>query len=172
MKLLFILLLPLVTLGQEFNGTNIFDFSRKGRLEEVIELVEQNPSIVNLINDQNHSPLIISSYYQHKDLVEYFISKKANINYQSDNGTALSAAVVKHNLEIAQMLLLNNANPDIPDINGVTPLIHAIIFRDKSMINLLISHKADISKPDHEGKTPFEYALTTGNQEIINLFKN
>ena len=96
---------------------------------------------------------------------------QANLDYTSTNGTALMACVIKGNIEMAEILLLNKANPDLTDINGITALMYAVQFQNEKMIQLLLDHKANKSIIDKQGKTAFEYAVSTKNELIINLFK-
>jgi ankyrin repeat protein len=81
------------------------------------------------------------------------------------------ACVIKGNIKMAEILLLNKANPDLTDINGITALMYAVQFQNEKMIQLLLDHKANKSIIDKQGKTAFEYAVSTKNELIINLFK-
>jgi hypothetical protein len=72
---------------------------------------------------------------------------------------------------MAEFLLLNKANPNLTDINGITALMYAAQFQNEKMIKLLLDHKANKNIKDKQGKTAFEYAVMTKNELIINQFK-
>lgn len=172
MKALFFILFPILVFSQENKIQDIFESTRQGDLNKVMEYVAINPKIVNSLNKNKQTLLIIASYYDRESIVSYLLPLCNNIDYQSDNGTALAAAVVKNNVTIINDLLKYNANVNIADADGVTPLMYAILFRNSSVIKLLIQHKANMALIDNSGKTTFEYALATENQDIINLIKN
>jgi ankyrin repeat protein len=66
----------------------------------------------------------------------------ANINEQSDSGdTALIKAVLCNHFDVANLLLINNANVDIIDNEGWTALSIAIARGNNKFIKLLTQHK-------------------------------
>lgn len=172
MKALLFMIFPILALSQEKNIPDIFDSVRQGDLNKVMQYIEINPEIANSLNSHNHSILIIAAYYGQESIINYLLPFSNNINYKSENGTALAAAVVKNHLEIIKVLLNHNSDVNISDTNGVTPLMYAIMFKNEPVIKLLIQHGANLTLKDNTGKSTFEYALATENQNIINLTKN
>ncbi|WP_299181554.1 ankyrin repeat domain-containing protein [uncultured Chryseobacterium sp.] len=151
---------------------SIFDIARTGTVTEVKELMKQNPDIINQTNENGFSPLILACYRGNTEVAKFLMDHVKDINYKSQEGTALAGLAVKYNRELVQYLLSKNADPNIADATGSTPLFWAVKFGNKELIELLLQHKADKSKKDSMGMTPFEYALQTNNKEIINLLKN
>ena len=151
---------------------SIFDIARTGTVTEVKELMKQNPDIINQTNENGFSPLILACYRGNTEVAKFLMDHVKDINYKSQEGTALAGLAVKYNKELVQYLLSKNADPNIADATGSTPLFWAVKFGNKELIELLLQHKADKSKKDSMGMTPFEYALQTNNKEIINLLKN
>lgn len=151
---------------------SVFDVARNGTLAEVKELMKQDPDIINKINDNGFSPLILACYRGNVEVAKFLIDNVKDLNYTSPEGTALSGLSVKYNKDLAAYLLSKNADPNIADTSGSTPLFWAVKFGNKELIEMLLKHKADKSKKDSMGMTPFEYALQTNNKEIINLLKN
>jgi ankyrin repeat protein len=166
-QIIFFLLLFQVGFSQQ----NIFDIARKGTVEELKTAMKQNPDIINSVNADGYSPLILASYKGNVAVAHILIKNVKDINGSSPMGTPLMAAVVKGNKEILQALLENNADPNLTDANGTTALIYAVQFKNGDMIKLLLNYKADKSKIDNKGKTAFEYAVFSDNEEIINLLK-
>ncbi|MEG0926445.1 ankyrin repeat domain-containing protein [Chryseobacterium sp.] len=151
---------------------SIFDIARSGTVSEVKELMKQNPDIINQTNEGGFSPLILACYRGNVDVGEFLIDHVKDVNYKSREGTALAGLSVKYNKKLVESLLNKNANPNIADDTGSTPLFWAVKLGNKELVELLLKYKADKSIKDSMGVTPFEYALKTDNKEIISLLKN
>lgn len=151
---------------------SIFDIARSGTVTEVQSLMKQDPDIINRTNDHGFSPLILACYRGNVEVAKFLIDHVKNVNYKSQEGTALAGLSVKYNKDLVERLLQKNADPNIADATGATPLFWAVKFGNKELIELLLKHKADKSIKDAQGMTPFEYALQTNNKDIINLLKN
>jgi ankyrin repeat protein len=95
----------------------------------------------------------------------------ANVNYNSEMGTALTASVFRGNYNMSQKLLNNKANPNLTDLRGVTPLMYATQFKNKDLIKLLLKYNSDKKLVDSTGKTAFEYAINSKDEEIIDILK-
>ncbi|GLB52212.1 ankyrin repeat-containing protein [Neptunitalea chrysea] len=154
------------------NGVNVFDLARNGTLQQMDSLYTKTPYKIDSIDMRGFTPLILSCYRGSDEVAVFVAEHTKNINYSSDNGTALMALVFKQNLELSKKLLDYGADPNMADKNGVTPLIYAIQFKNLPMVELLLEKGADKSQKDATGKSPFEYAVFSKNQEIINLLKN
>ncbi|KQM36528.1 hypothetical protein ASE55_04325 [Chryseobacterium sp. Leaf201] len=171
-----ILIIPLFlmctfTMAQE-KAKSIFDLARTGTVAEVKDLMKQNPDIINQTNENGFSPLILACYKGNVEVAEFLMDHVKDVNYKSQEGTALAGLSVKYNKTLTEHLLRKNADPNIADATGTTPLFWAVKFGNKELTELLLKHKADKSIKDSQGMTPFEYALQTKNTEIINLLKN
>lgn len=159
------------TMAQE-KAKSIFDLARTGTVAEVKDLMKQNPDIINQTNENGFSPLILACYKGNVEVAEFLMDHVKDVNYKSQEGTALAGLSVKYNKTLAEHLLRKNADPNIADATGTTPLFWAVKFGNKELTELLLKHEADKSIKDSQGMTPFEYALQTKNTEIINLLKN
>jgi ankyrin repeat protein len=151
---------------------SIFDIARSGTVAEVQELMKQNLDVINQINENGFSPLILACYRGNTSVAEFLITHVKNMNYASGEGTALTASVFKGDKNLTQKLLANKADPNVASSSGVTPLIYAVQSQNKEMVELLLKNKANKTLSDKQGKTVFEYALFSKNQDIINLLKN
>lgn len=159
------------TMAQE-KAKSIFDLARTGTVAEVKDLMKQNPDIINQTNENGFSPLILACYKGNVEVAEFLMDHVKDVNYKSQEGTALAGLSVKYNKTLVEHLLRKNADSNIADATGTTPLFWAVKFGNKELTELLLKHKADKSIKDSQGMTPFEYALQTKNTEIINLLKN
>lgn len=164
------LFLGSLLLAQE-KAKSIFDIARSGTVSEVKELMKQDPDIINQTNENGFSPLILACYRGNVEVAEFLIDHVKDVNYKSREGTALAGLSVKYNKKLVEDLLKKNADPNIADATGSTPLFWAVKFGNKELIELLLKYKADKSIKDSMGMTPFEYALQTHKEEIINILK-
>ncbi|WET47491.1 ankyrin repeat domain-containing protein [Chryseobacterium indologenes] len=164
------LFLGSILLAQE-KTKSIFDIARTGTVAEVKDLMKQTPDIINQTNENGFSPLILACYRGNVKVAEFLIDHVKDINYKSKEGTALAGLSVKYNKKLVEDLLKKNADPNIADDTGATPLFWAVKFGNKELIELLLQYKADKSIKDSMGMTPFEYALQTHKEDIINLLK-
>lgn len=170
--ILLIVFLTGISLQAQEKTKSIFDIARSGTVAEVKELMKQNPDIINQTNENGFSPLILACYKGNVEVADFLIDTVKDVNYKSQEGTALAGLSVKYNKALVEHLLKKNANPNIADSTGSTPLFWAVKFGNKELIESLLKYKADKSIKDLQGMTPFEYALQTNNKDIINLLKN
>lgn len=155
-----------------FSQKDVFSVARNGSVEEMKMLFEKNANSVNEVENYGFSPLILATYRGNFEVAKYLITIVKDINYQSPEGTALMAAVMRNNSELIQLLIDKKANLDATSKTGVTALMLATQFKNIEIITLLLKHNANKLLKDMEGKTAFEYAVNTNNESIIQLLKN
>jgi ankyrin repeat protein len=155
-----------------FSQKDVFSVARNGSIEEMKMLFEKNANSVNEVENYGFSPLILATYRGNFEVAKYLITIVKDINYQSPEGTALMAAVMRNNSELIQLLIDKKANLDATSKTGVTALMLATQFKNIEIITLLLKHNANKLLKDMEGKTAFEYAVNTNNESIIQLLKN
>ena len=173
-KLIFFIIfsLNLSLLSAQEKTKSVFDIARSGSVEELKELMIKTPDIINETNENGFSPLILACYRGNKEVAAFLIDHVKDVNYKSKEGTALAALSIRYNKDLVEHLLKKNANPNIADDTGTTPLFWAVKSANKELVELLLKYKADKTIKDSIGMTPFEYALKTENKEIINTLKN
>lgn len=166
------LLLFLLTINAVFsqNG-NCFDVARKGNLLEIKLLFDNDKNIINAIDNNGSSMLILACYRGNQEVAQFLIEKGADLNYISNNGTALMACVFKSEFQLADELIKKSVNLDLTDSNGITALMLAVQFKNVEMVNKLLNAGANKQLKCKQNKTAFEYAVFSNNEEIINLLK-
>lgn len=150
---------------------DVFTVARSGTITDIEYIFKKNPSALDSKNEFGFSPLILACYKSNDEVAKFLIEKKVDLNYVSQDGTALMAATVKGNYKLVELLLLNEANPNLTDEKGITALMYAVQFKNEPIIKLLLKSNADKTIINKEGKTAFEYAVLTNNDNIINLLK-
>jgi ankyrin repeat protein len=148
-----------------------FDIARKGDLFDIEKLYAADASIVNAVDANGSSMLILSCYKSNNVVATFLVNKNADVNYVSKNGTALMACVVKNNLTLFDLLISKGANPNLTDGNGMTALMLAVQFNNENMVKKLLDEKSDKFVKCKLNKTAFEYAIEFDNEKIINLLK-
>ena len=165
-----IILLLTINLGFSQN-ISCFDLARKGSLSEMKLLFESDKSVVNAIDDNGSSMLILACYRGNQEVATFLINNQADLNYVSKNGTALMACVMKNQFQLVDELFNKSVNLDLTDTNGITPLMLAVQFKNVEMVKKLIKAGASKEIKCIQNKTAFEYAVFSNNEEIINLLK-
>ena len=98
---------------------------------------------------------------------------KIDPNTCDDTKESLLHYTVKFNsLEFARLLLMHNANPDLKNANGDTPLMIACKMGKENFIKLLIKFNSNTNEKNNFGETALHMALLNGNIEIIKLLVN
>lgn len=151
---------------------SVFDVARSGSLEEIEILYQKNPNSIDAIDSMSFSPLILACYRGNIPVAKFIINHVKDVNYLSNEGTALAGICINYNRELAELLLQKNANPNIADSNGTTPLIWAVKKGNEELIKLLLQYNANKSHKDELGFTAFEYAIKSKKTNIITLLKN
>jgi uncharacterized protein len=165
---IFLFLCSISVFSQE--KVSVYDIARKGTVDQIQVLYNENPESLNTPNSSGFSPLILACYSNNETVATYLV-EKVNLDYVSNEGTALMAAVVKGNVKLATLLLEKKANPNLTNKQGTTALIYAVQFKNAELIQLLLKFNASKSLVDKDGKTAFEYAVFSGDETIINLLK-
>lgn len=78
----------------------------------------------------------------------------------------------KGNVEIAELLLKNNANINMQNNQGYSALIFATLYNQEKMVEFLLNKNADFNLKDVEGKTALEHAKIKSFDAIITLLEN
>lgn len=169
--LFFVMLIAVFVKTQAQTTTDFFQQAKNGNLKAVEQIVKENPNWINQRNENGFTALILATYSGKDEMVKWLVEHGSTIDFNTEMGTALMAAVVKGNLKIAHYLLKNKANPNLFDTNGVTALIYAVQFKNFEMVALLLKYNANKLQQDHQKKTAFEYAVFIGDERIINLLK-
>ena len=145
--------------------------ARKGSLSEMKSLFEKDKRIVNAIDDNGSSMLILACYRGNIEVAKFLITNGADLNYVSDNGTCLMACVFKSEFQLVDELIKKSVNLDLTDVNGITALMLGVQFKNVEMVKKLVNAGANKALKSKQEKTAFEYAVFSNNEEIINLLK-
>lgn len=164
-----ILLLSILASGRAFSQCDVFNLARNGTAEQMGACLSANAALADSINPSGHSPLILAAYSANTEAVNELLRHKPDVNYISPDGTALMAAVVKGQVDIAKVLLANGADPNIGDAQKNTPLIYAAMFQNTELVKLLLASGSRKDATDARGNDALTYAKMHQNSELILL---
>ncbi|MFC1781833.1 ankyrin repeat domain-containing protein [Planctomycetota bacterium] len=121
---------------------------------EIAELLIDEGADVNLADKWDEPPLYFAIVNNLKELINFLVSKGADVNIKGINETPLHWAVnnpfIFNNLRVPNMdtiklLVDNGAKYDVKDGEGYTALRHAAFFGQKDTLKLFISKGVDTS---------------------------
>jgi hypothetical protein len=117
----------------------IQDAAGSGDLEKVKLLVKEHPDLVSSKDEQyGQTPLHIAVFNGHKDVAEFLLANKADVNAKAKNGsTPLHLAAAKGDKDMVELLLTNKADVNAVDNDGWSPMHSATYWHQQGIADLL-----------------------------------
>lgn len=102
---------------------------------------------------------------------QYIATNPNNVNIK--NGCGLS--LVQHSCmysqyDIADFLLNNGANPNLPNVGGLTCMHWVVSNNDERFIPLLLKWKCDPKAKNLAGKTPLEHSILWKKYDVYSKY--
>jgi ankyrin repeat protein len=120
--------------------------------------------------------MIASSYYYYDDMVEFLISKGADVNLKDSEGKTALLWASSNSLENAKILIANGSKVNEPANDGMTPFIQATLGFSSGkvpieMCELLRKNGANINaelkRKSASGWNAIHYASANGDAELV-----
>jgi len=103
--------------------------------------------------------------------IKKFYANQEQLNQRDAQGLyPLHYAVQRGDVQIAEILMVLGAKPDLPDPAGKTPLRYAIDRNQPAMATMLVGRQANPFIADASGATPAEAALMAGPDMLKAVF--
>lgn len=99
--------------------------------------------------------------------IQRFLLKGADPNSTSDNMTALMLASQFNKIEIVELLLENDADPNMADPESGSPLTLASMSGNTEVVKLLLEAGADVNYRVPSGWSSLMFAANEGNVDIV-----
>lgn len=143
----------------------------RGRLSMVEKLIQAGPSMLNLRDHDNFTPLIHSIVRDKIDCVRLLLAQNASINPSSDNDHVPLNLACQHGLTDIIRLLLEMGAHLLPDAEGLYPQhLVARSSKDPQLLLLLKQHGADLNQRDKlYSWTPLFHAASEGQVQCLQL---
>jgi ankyrin repeat protein len=131
----------------------------------VIEVTAPDIYIFKETVTSGDSATLAKMLHKYKDLAS---------TYEMINPLCLSLNIAENlnGLEVAQILLQYEVNPNGPYNSNCIPLIESVKTKKISFINLLLEHKAKVHILDSENKSPLIHAIHLNNEEMVEILLN
>jgi len=119
----------------------IHDAARSGDLAKVKSLLAAHPDLLAAKDDQyGQTPLHIAAFNDRKDVVEFLLASKADVNAKAKNGsTPLHLAAAAGHKDIVELLLNAKADIDALDNEGWSPAHSAVTWNQPEIKEFLIA---------------------------------
>jgi ankyrin repeat protein len=140
-----------------------------GDLRRVRQLIEKDPSSVDAYAPDGFPPLGLAAYMGRAAVVEYLLSKGADVNQLGRNPgrfTALTGAVAAGHREVVKRLLEAGADPNYWYQGGLTPVLEAAAGGSLPILELLVAHGGDVTPETEQGKTAVSLAVEHEHPEV------
>lgn len=155
------------------NTEDVLFFAIKNDLTEIVKFLTKLNYGIDY-RDENGNSILHYAYFYNKEYINYFLDLGISPDVQNVFGTTiLHLAVDSGNIDIINNLLKYNANINIQNAIGETPLCSGLNKMKHSFNNnvfdLLISKNADINIHDNKGKTAISYLIEYNKHKLIDI---
>ena len=145
----------------------------EGSSSLVEQYLESEPQLINHVDKDGQTALIIASGAGRFDVVRLLHLAGAQVNHRDNTGaTPMYRASSKNDVKIMEYLFSVGAQLDIPCKNGFTPLIIASLAGNLDAIRFLHPYGANMELPESNGLTPFLVACAgCGDLDVVRYLK-
>jgi ankyrin repeat protein len=124
--------------GSSIHAAEIHTAVEAEDMAKLEQILAGNPDLVNMQDNVGVTPLHYAAGLNNTNLVEYLISKGANVKAASKQGwTPLHWAAHMNAAEVVAQLVAKGADPEAKAIDGKTPLQVAVVENSQAVIAML-----------------------------------
>ncbi len=158
------------------NGDTLLMVAIEIERKDVVELLLQNNTNVNISKENGMTPLMIAVINGNNEILELLIRKDAHSINDSDiyGFTALLYAIKFQYLDCVNTLIKNGADINYLNSSGTTPLLGAIQSSNIDIVNLLLNNQNIILDTPFDSSqiTELMVAAALGNKRIVEALLN
>ncbi|MFZ5979194.1 MAG: ankyrin repeat domain-containing protein, partial [Candidatus Zixiibacteriota bacterium] len=169
-KSLCLLISLLAIMNVNVGAAPIHDAVANGDIDQVKNLLAENPELLNLRNDLGLTPFNLAAFNGKLDIMKMLAGMGVDVTI-GDNEHSLpthNAAVGGH-IPVLEYLLEQGAAIDARDDFEMTPLLFACNYRQLETVRFLLDHGADIKAVNINGLSALLYAVVGGNTDLVRL---
>ncbi|MBU0985530.1 MAG: ankyrin repeat domain-containing protein [candidate division Zixibacteria bacterium] len=149
---------------------DILRLAEGGNLDSVTVLLQQDPSLLEAVDDGGYTPLHKAAYAGQTEIVTLLLGLGANINAASNSGsTPLHGAAYYGHLATVNCLVAAGADIDVLNSGGYSPLLSAMAAGQVEVARALIQLGAGVNVTTNDGKTPLMLSVQSGGAEMTKL---
>jgi ankyrin repeat protein len=154
------------------DAQSVFEAAEQGDASAVRELLANQPELVAQTDARGRTLLHVAAAYGHVEICAALTDAGAEVNVaDEDSETPLHYAIRRDQLAAAEFLLQRDADTEVRNAYGRTPLL--LVAREtgnNEMARLLIAAGADVNVLDRFGASPLGLAAWRGFRGLVNLF--
>jgi ankyrin repeat protein len=180
----------------------MLESARCGDLDAMKKIVEGGSGLMGKLSSRPNlncsdlrgkTSLIYASAFGNKNIVDYLLTKKHEVEVNGMDDTQKSAlhhaakqarklqSEARDNVQadLVRALIAAGAIVEARDHNGCTPLMFAVANGDAQVARVLLEGDpnqpgsgAQVNVKDYEGHTPLDYAKNFGYEELVTLLKD
>ena len=148
------------------------DACRRGDTNEVKQLCDMFPELINARDAKGFTPLIIAVYNHQAAVADILLANGADVNVQDFSGnTALMGTCFKGYADLADKLLEAGADVNLRNGQDAPALTFAATFGQLQIAEKLLQKGAVIDFQDARGKTPLDHARIQENDAMVALIE-
>ena len=155
---------------------DFFEAAALGETELAAELMKETPEGAKAVAPDGFGVLGLAVYFGRVETADMLLKAGANPNTSSANEFKVwpihSAAAHRDSqisLELIRMLLESDANPNVAQAGGWTPLHQAAFHGREESAKILVEHGASLKAKSEDGRTPLEMAQAKGHAALESL---
>lgn len=139
--------------------------------EDITDLyLECSEKNVNMIDDNNNSPLIIASMHGYTNIVRKLLDLNADVNVTNYTGNnALHYAANIGFIDIIKLLVEHGINVNESNNNGSIPIFHAAYSGYYNVFEYLMRNGSNMAHIDKYGRDIMFWAKLGKNEKIVKL---
>ncbi|XP_048246378.1 serine/threonine-protein phosphatase 6 regulatory ankyrin repeat subunit A-like [Haliotis rufescens] len=141
---------------------------KAGDVGRVARLLSGDQGNLNGKDGNGRTGLMMAAYQGHRDVVEYLVSKGADLTLVEKGGdTILHAACRGGDINIVKCVLSkDDVDVNCTDKSGMTPSMSAARWGYTEVVKLLFRRGSNLQMVDDEGDTVLHYACRGGHDDI------
>jgi ankyrin repeat protein len=152
----------------------MFQAAMNGNTQRLQEILTETPDAINRYSPEGWTALALASHFGHKAAVELLLANGADLTLRSQNSqdnTALHAAIAGGRTEVAHLLIEHGADIDNVAGSGWTPLHLAAFEGNLEIVNTLLARGAQKNLKNNDGNTPLDLALKSNHQSVADRLR-
>lgn len=148
---------------------DIFEISVRGDAEELFQIMNEQPYLLNVKDDVGRTCLHYACAYNQFETIQMLLSfEDIEINDTDDSGaTPLILAASLGFLEVVKILIKNNCNVDIRDIKGNKAFYYAVANLQDECANEIAITICSPTRRNNRSPSPTEFNNNNNNSSFI-----
>ena len=144
----------------------------KGHLK-VMKLLIERGSDLEAVDENGYTSLILAAKGGYQDAVELLLQKGGKLNARDFNERTVLHILLDEpqsfDAELSIFLIRKDAQVNVWDKNGLTPLHLAAKHGLTNIVEQLLSNKAEINARDKQRRTALSFAAEEGHLDVLTL---